>query len=109
MKIFKFVVTVSVFKPLYSLPTALEKLTNVKSPHGKTGGLQWGVEKVQADKIWSQGFRGQGVVVAHVGTGVSETHEALANNFRSNYDCFDPYEGSETPTDQHGSGTHSLS
>ena len=62
-----------------------------------------GVEKVQADKIWTQGFRGQGFVVAHVDTGVSGTHEA---NFYSNYGWFDPYEGSETPTDQHGSGTH---
>ena len=66
------------------------------------------MEKLQADKIWSKAFRGQGVVVAHVGTGVSRTHEALANNFRSQYGWFDPYEGTNTPTDQHGSGTHAT-
>jgi len=39
----------------------------------------WGVVRVDADKVWRQNFRGANVVVAVVDTGTDVTHPQLAN------------------------------
>ena len=40
------------------------------------------IAKVQADKAWALGYRGQGAVVAGADTGVRWTHEALKTRYR---------------------------
>jgi subtilisin family serine protease len=47
-----------------------------------TAGPEWGVTRVSAPALWSQGFTGQGVVVATNDTGVEWTHPALLAHYR---------------------------
>lgn len=42
-------------------------------------GLSWGPEKIQADQVWQEGFRGQGVYVGVIDGMVDYTHMQLAN------------------------------
>ncbi len=44
----------------------------------------WGVRKIKADKVWALGFKGQGVVIAGIDTGVRYTHESLASHMWNN-------------------------
>jgi len=39
--------------------------------------VAWGVERIQAPKLWQQGLSGKGVLVAHLDTGVDGEHPAL--------------------------------
>jgi len=70
--------------------------------------LQWGIKMIQADQVWSAGTEGQGIVVATVDTGVRVTHEALKDNYRADYGWFDPGQGTATPNDDNGHGTHTT-
>ena len=72
-------------------------------------GIPWGITRIEASKAWAEGFRGQGIVVSNVDTGVQYTHEALKENYRTEYGWFDPYEGTKIPNDQDGHGTHTTS
>ena len=74
----------------------------------KPNELQWGVQKIQADRVWTQGNNGQGIVVATVDTGVRYTHEALKDNFRAEYGWFDPSQRTPLPNDGNGHGTHTT-
>jgi len=40
----------------------------------------WGMETIQADQAWASGYRGAGVVVAVIDTGVDYNHEDIADN-----------------------------
>ena len=71
-------------------------------------GLQWGIAITEAMKVWSEGIRGQGVVVSNTDTGVRYTHEALRENFRTEYGWLDAYEGTTLPNDGLGHGTHTM-
>ena len=70
--------------------------------------LPWGISRIEAPKVWAGGFRGQGVVVSNVDTGVQYTHEALKDNYRTEYGWFDPYDLTRLPHDQNGHGTHTM-
>jgi subtilisin family serine protease len=69
---------------------------------------QWGVAKILADQVHASNVTGQGIVVAHIDTGVRVTHEALASNHRAEYGWRDPYTNTPNPTDQAGHGTHTM-
>ena len=71
-------------------------------------GIPWGISRIEASKVWADGFRGQGVVVSNVDTGVQYNHEALKENYRAEYGWFDPYEGTTIPNDPQGHGTHTM-
>lgn len=45
-------------------------------------GVEWGIQKINADDLWAKGFRGRGIVVANADTGVQWDHPALRNKFR---------------------------
>lgn len=45
-------------------------------------GVEWGIRKIRADKMWELGFKGQGLVVANQDTGVQWDHPALKNKYR---------------------------
>ncbi|MCG3139730.1 MAG: Bacillopeptidase F [Anaerolineae bacterium] len=45
-------------------------------------GVEWGIRKIRADKMWELGFKGQDIVVANQDTGVQWDHPALKNKYR---------------------------
>jgi len=71
---------------------------------------QWGVLKIEADRVWRMpgGTNGTGVVLANVDTGVRGTHQDLRNNFFGAYGWFDPSNRTPEPNDQNGHGTHTM-
>jgi hypothetical protein len=73
-------------------------------------GTQWNVGLIGADRVWSEfGVRGDGIVVGTSDSGVDGRHPALAGGFRGGDDSwYDPWNGSATPTDHGGHGTHTL-
>ena len=70
--------------------------------------VQWGVKMVEAPVVWSQGNRGEKIIVATIDTGVRVTHEALRDNFVGEYGWFDPSRKTAEPNDQNGHGTHTT-
>lgn len=81
-------------------------------PHG----VEWNVREVGADKVWAQGFRGQGVIVGNADTGVAWQHPALKASYLGwdgaaaihDYHWYDPWDGSTEPWDDSGHGTHTA-
>ncbi|HEY7599738.1 MAG TPA: S8 family serine peptidase, partial [Candidatus Limnocylindrales bacterium] len=62
-----------------------------------------------APALWSLGFRGQGVVVANMDTGVDYTHPDLAARWRGGTNSwYDPYGQHATPADVNGHGTWTM-
>jgi bacillopeptidase F len=77
--------------------------------------IAWNVEKVRAPEAWAQGIDGKGVTVGIVDTGVKVDHPALEQNYRGYradgtmdhaYNAYDAVNGSKTPYDDNGHGTH---
>ncbi|PWH13916.1 MAG: peptidase S8 [Anaerolineae bacterium] len=74
----------------------------------------WNIRMIEADKVWDEfGVRGAGIVIGHSDSGVQGEHPALAAQYRGatqgdDYNWFDPWEGTRTPNDEGGHGTHTL-
>ncbi|SCL63159.1 Subtilase family protein [Micromonospora citrea] len=73
-------------------------------------GPEWNIRMIGADRVWSQlGVDGSGVVVGSSDSGVDGGHPALAGGFRGGDDSwYDPWDGTRSPTDQGGHGTHTV-
>lgn len=76
-------------------------------PTPVTGAFRnWAIEAIGADRLWTQGLDGSGIVVAILDTGVSGDHEQLAGRrLEGNRGWFDPVLASGQPVDPHGHGT----
>ncbi len=76
-----------------------------------------GVLRINAPQVWALGYRGQGIVIADLDTGVQWDHPALQSHFRgwngvtATFDAnwFDPTgESVVIPSDDNGHGTHTT-
>ena len=64
---------------------------------------------IQAPGVWSLGYRGQGVVVASLDSGVDVSHPDLAGSYRGGSNSwFDPYHQHAAPFDASGHGTWTM-
>jgi subtilisin family serine protease len=87
------------------------------APSSPTVGPEWGVTKIEADKVWLlDGKRGEGIVVASADTGVEWTHPAIKAKYRGwdgvtashNFNWFDAIADLAAPLDDHNHGTHTT-
>ena len=74
-------------------------------------GVQWHVNKIRADFVWSLGYTGQGVVVAVIDTGVNYEHEAMSGKMWNGGEQYphhgwDFYYNDNNPKDYGGHGSH---
>ena len=87
----------------------------------RVNAVEWNIAKVRAPDAWARGFRGAGIVVANVDTGVLYTHAALVGKYRGNlgggvfdhnYNWWDPSKicgnPSNIPCDNNNHGTHTM-
>lgn len=84
----------------------------------RTGGVEWGVADVGADRAWDElGVAGDGIVVASIDTGVEFTHPELVERYRGylgdgefshDYHWWDPTGVclDDVPCDDNNHGTH---
>lgn len=76
---------------------------------GTIQATEWNIAKIRAPEVWALGFRGAGVVVANIDTGVFKDHPDLANQYRGGTNSwFDAVNGQPDPYDDHGHGTHTM-
>jgi subtilisin family serine protease len=96
-----------------------ERLRPLPAPGGVTRGStsvpptaadEWNISQIGADRVRSElKVDGRQIVVGSSDSGVDGTHPALAGGFRGGDDSWwDPWNGTTTPTDHGGHGTHTL-
>jgi bacillopeptidase F len=70
---------------------------------------QWNLAAIRAPELWGLGFTGQGVVVAHMDTGVDIDHPDLQTRWRGGMNSwYDPNGEHDTPYDADGHGTATM-
>lgn len=71
---------------------------------------EWNLTAVKGPDLWALSFKGGGVVVAGLDTGVDGEHPDLAAQYRGGSNSwYDPHGEHATPADQDGHGTHAMS
>jgi hypothetical protein len=74
----------------------------------------WNITMVGAERVWEEfGVTGEGIVIGHSDSGVQGDHPDLAQTYRGqnnrdDYNWFDPWYHTSSPTDTSGHGTHTL-
>ena len=80
----------------------------------KPTGPQWNITQIGADRVWNElGVTGKGIVIGQSDSGVQGDHPVLRDGYRGrggsdDYNWLDPWNGSRSPTDIGGHGTHTL-
>lgn len=96
-------------RPLPSLPAPL-----TGSSHTPPASPDWNLTLIGADKVWNDlGVTGKGIVVGQSDSGVDGSHPELAPSYRgrggqNNYNWYDPWFDTTSPSDYGGHGTHTL-
>lgn len=76
--------------------------------------VQWNIQMIGADKVWNEfNVQGEGIIVGQSDSGVDGNHPAIQKQYRgyngsNDYNWFDPWDGSESPNDEGGHGTHTI-
>jgi serine protease AprX len=91
------------------------------SMRASSSAIEWGVQRVRAPEVWSQGITGTGIIIADLDTGVRWDHPALKAAYRGwdgvtvthNYNWFDAAgtsvgNASAQAFDDNGHGTHTV-
>lgn len=92
----------------------VDALTMTGFAEDAPGDIQWNVKMIGADKVWDEfGARGEGIVIGQSDSGADVNHPELKESYRGNtggddYNWFDPWGISTSPTDEQGHGTHTL-
>ncbi|MBN1819043.1 MAG: S8 family serine peptidase [Sedimentisphaerales bacterium] len=69
----------------------------------------WNLDGIGTQWLWRRGYRGQGIVVASLDSGVDVDHPALRDSWRGGDNSwFDTFDESEQPTDTMGHGTQTM-
>ena len=63
----------------------------------------WGVSKINASYAWAKGFKGQGVKVAVIDSGIDYNHVDLVDRYKGGYNFVAV---NDNPMDDHMHGTH---
>jgi hypothetical protein len=77
-------------------------------------GSDWNLTLIHAQETWKDfDVTGSGIVIGQSDSGVDGTHPEFADRYRGNeegddYNWLDPWNGSRSPTDIGGHGTHTL-
>ncbi len=87
--------------------------TPVRGAETKPQSPDWNLKLIGADRVWELGIRGAGIVIGQSDSGVQGNHPELVDSYRGrdgnhNYNWFDPWNGTSSPTDIGGHGTHTL-
>ena len=75
---------------------------------------EWNLEQLGAPTVWTElKIDGRGVVLGESDSGVDGRHPALRDNYRGrggndDYNWYDPWNGSRSPVDVGGHGTHTT-
>ncbi|MBM3179389.1 MAG: peptidase S8 [Chloroflexi bacterium] len=78
------------------------------------GSVGWNISMIGADKVWDEfNAQGQGIVVGQSDSGVDGNHPAIRKQYRGivqgdDYNWFDPWDGTSSPNDEGGHGTHTM-
>ena len=78
------------------------------------GDVQWNIAMIGADKVWNEfNIQGEGIVVGQSDSGVDGNHPAIREQYRGykqsdDYNWFDPWDGTTSPNDEGGHGTHTM-
>ncbi|MEM3101709.1 MAG: S8 family serine peptidase [Candidatus Nitrosotenuis sp.] len=71
--------------------------------------IEWNINRVRAPEVWAMGYKGTGVVVGSIDTGVDVTHPALSSRYRGGSNSwYDAVNGQANPYDDNGHGTHTI-
>ena len=78
--------------------------------YASTTTAEWNLAAVKGPDLWALGYKGQGVVVASLDTGVDVRHPDLAAQYRGGANSwYDPHGEHMTPADKDGHGTKAMS
>ncbi|MHB8778365.1 MAG: S8 family serine peptidase [Anaerolineales bacterium] len=78
------------------------------------GSVKWNISMIGADRVWNEfNVRGEGIVVGQSDSGVDGNHPAIHEQYRGlvqgdDYNWFDPWDGTSSPNDEGGHGTHTM-
>src|SRR5690606_8614010 len=79
--------------------------------------IESSLARINVDDVWALGYRGAGVVVANIDSGVRHTHQAIVNQYRGNlgggsfdhnFTWYDPYNHAAAPRTTHPHGNHTM-